>query len=290
MNLPKIFHELQDTGFVFKEDSLSYYSSGQAGSIYTITKEGTKMLVKVYTQNDGHNRMTAEEDGLKMLKQTNTVSIPEIYFAEKLYSGALLIMKYVESSHPHRKSMSLLGTQLAQLHLSATKSCFGLNRHNYIGALDQCNKPYKKWSAFYFSCRLKPQIDMAISRGLLPNDTISNENDWIDTIDKIYPLEQASLIHGDLWSGNLVTDIEGLPYLIDPAVAYSHRELDIAMSKLFGGFSEDFYASYHEVYPLADGFFERMELSQLYYLLVHVNLFGKSYVSQTRNLLRQYFG
>ena len=290
MDIPKIFQELLDSGFTFTENSLSYYSSGQAGSIYTLTKGEISLLAKVYAQSDGYNRMTAEAEGLRILRQTNTVNIPEIYFSDQLNSGSLLIMEYLKSGRQQKKSMSQLGTQLAQLHLSATESYFGLNRNNYIGALDQFNEPYKKWSAFYFKCRLQPQIDMAISSGLLPRDTISSEDDWIEIIDEIYPKEQPSLIHGDLWGGNVVTDVTGSPFLIDPAVAYSHRELDIAMSKLFGGFTEDFYAAYHEVYPLAEGFYERIELSQLYYLLVHVNLFGNSYVSQTRTLLRQYFG
>jgi protein-ribulosamine 3-kinase len=96
------------------------------------------------------------------------------------------------------------------------------------------------------------------------------------------------LIHGDLWSGNFLCDESGGPVLIDPAVAYGHREMDLAMSRLFGGFDAKFYQAYDEDWPLELGFMERIEIYQLYYLLVHVNLFGRSYVPAVRGILQQF--
>jgi fructosamine-3-kinase len=104
----------------------------------------------------------------------------------------------------------------------------------------------------------------------------------------IFPEEPASLVHGDLWSGNYMTGAGGQAVIIDPAVYYGHREMDIGMSRLFGGFAAGFYESYNHEYPLASGWLERVELCNLYPLMVHVNLFGGSYVNSVKNILRQF--
>jgi protein-ribulosamine 3-kinase len=289
--LPKIFQELTDSNFNFDKTSLSHYSSGQSGSIYTLQKGNSKLLAKVFNQNDGPLRMSSEVEGLQLLKSTKTVNIPEIILAKNLPSGSIFIMEFISGNQHNRKgAMPYLGRQLATMHQVRNTEKFGLYRNNYIGSLKQINTWNNLWPEFYFNNRLKPQIDMAVNQGLLPNDTIGNPENWIATIGNIYPDEPPSLTHGDLWAGNMIANHDSTPYLIDPAISYSHREMDLAMSRLFGGYTDEFYFSYNKVYPLVPGFNERVELSQLYYLLVHVNLFGKSYVSQTRTLLRQYFG
>ena len=106
-------------------------------------------------------------------------------------------------------------------------------------------------------------------------------------IDLIIPVEKPSLLHGDLWIGNVINSFE-VPYLIDPAIYYGHREMDLAMSKLFGGFHDDFYSTYNENYPLIAGWEDRRDIYNLYPLLVHLNLFGRSYYSKILTIVNKY--
>lgn len=288
---PIIFRELIEFGFEFEPQSLKYYASGQAGPIYTLRSKKSKLLAKVFNQADAEKRMLAENLGLETLRSTQLVHVPEIFLAKKLPSAAILIMEFIAGESFNRKaSMEAFGIQMAKLHQLECSAHFGFDENNYLGALLQTNTQKRTWSDFYFNCRLKPQIDLAINRGLLPSDTITDNKKWIKNIDNIFPPERPSLIHGDLWAGNMIANEASQPYLIDPAISYSHREMDIAMSKLFGGFTDLFYNTYHEIHPLSPDFKDRIELSQLYFLLVHLNLFGKSYASKTRTLMRQYFG
>ena len=146
--------------------------------------------------------------------------------------------------------------------------------------------------SFYRDERLGAQRDLARQRGHLPRERarlldrlIERLDEWIDERHV-----QPSLLHGDLWGGNWMVALDGQPVLIDPAVYFGDREADLAMTSLFGGFPPDFYSAYNEVFPFAPGYRERQPLYQLYYLLVHLNLFGESYGPRVDGILRQYVG
>jgi fructosamine-3-kinase len=179
-----------------------------------------------------------------------------------------------------------LGRGLAALHRSG--GAWGWEEDNFIGSLPQENAPAASWAAFWWARRLEPQLRLAHAAGRLPG----REREWERLREALPRLlapaedDGPSLLHGDLWSGNVVASARG-PALVDPAAYRGHREVDLAMTELFGGFGADFHAAYDEAWPLRPGYREeRRGVYQLFYLLVHVNLFGGGYVAQTAEVLR----
>jgi fructosamine-3-kinase len=131
-------------------------------------------------------------------------------------------------------------------------------------------------------------VEMALNNGLITNAFVASIELALDKIVELMPKEPPAFIHGDLWSGNLMVDSQGQPCLIDPSVYYGHREMDIAFSHLFGGFDQQFYETYQDVYPFEPGFSSRIDLYNLYPLLVHLNLFGRSYLGQIESTLSRF--
>ena len=229
----------------------------------------------------------AEVEGLAEIGQTEVIRVPKVIACEEDSGTGFLILEFIEPQNPTRESWEKLGQQLASLH-QHTAEQFGFEFDNFIGTLPQSNQPQDSWLTFYKEERIRPQLDLAYRRNRLSNATFAQFEDLFVMAESIFPEEPASLIHGDLWKGNFLFDQNGAPVLIDPAVAYGHREMDIAMTKLFGGFDDRFYAAYEEAYPLEPGFVDRMELYQLYYLLVHVNLFGGNYIASVERILSKF--
>jgi fructosamine-3-kinase len=165
---------------------------------------------------------------------------------------------------------------------------FGLEQNNFIGSLPQSNQPQNSWAAFYASERLQPLLKKCMDRGLLSNGMMKYSEHLMAKLPDIFPEEKPALLHGDLWGGNYLPGPGGVPYVFDPAVYYGNREMDLAMTRLFGGFDRKFYWHYEEYFPLAPGWQERISVCQLYPLLVHALLFGGGYVQQVRNTLSVY--
>jgi fructosamine-3-kinase len=196
----------------------------------------------------------------------------------------------LEWLHPAPRSpefLERLGRGLAQMHRASTDPSWGWDRDNFIGSLAQQNAPADTWLGFWRDRRLGPQLNLARRSGRLPG----READWERLFDRLPAIlrpadeDGPSLLHGDLWSGNVLSTAMG-PALIDPATYRGHREADLAMADLFGGFGDRFHAAYGEVWPLQPGYEARRPVYQLYYLLGHVNLFGGGYVGQTAETLR----
>jgi fructosamine-3-kinase len=182
----------------------------------------------------------------------------------------------------------LLGESLARLH-QAPPTTFGLNHANFIGSLPQSNTPHSTWVDFFRDERLLPQVTLARKSGHFSASDVQLAERLATKLDSLTgPVEPPARLHGDLWGGNLFVDEHGAPCLIDPAVYGGHREMDLAMMRLFGGFGARVFDAYHAVYPLAPGAAERVPLYQLYPTLVHVNLFGGGYVSSARRILQRY--
>ena len=201
---------------------------------------------------------------------------------------SFLILEWIESKRPDNKDFEELGKQLAALHQYSCKS-FGLNHDNFIGSLNQTNKQHLNWTGFYIEERLLPQLHLAKAKGLLNPKEIPTTTTMQHFLKSLFKTVKPSLLHGDLWSGNYLISTNGAPYLIDPAVYYGHHEVDIAMTKLFGGFSNDFYKAYHDIIPKDTNTNQRIEIYQLYYLLVHLNLFGSSYYCSVTSILKRFF-
>lgn len=228
-----------------------------------------------------------EATGLKLLASTNTVSIPKIISSGGFENTSYLILEYFGGAPKSLNFWSILGRQLANLHKNSA-SYYGLEESNYIGSLPQENHISQNWIEFFIHHRLDFQVKMAFDGGMLDDKHVKLFQKLYLKLSDLLILESPSLVHGDLWSGNLITDNQGNPALIDPAVYYGNREVDLAMTTLFGGFHDDFYEAYLEAFPLEKGYKERWEIYNLYPLLVHLNLFGYSYLNAITSVLRKY--
>lgn len=229
----------------------------------------------------------AEARGLDFLRATGTLRVPKVLAVDDA-APAFLVLEFLEPGSPATDHDERLGRGLAAMHRFGAPS-FGLDHDNFIGRLPQENAPSPTWVEFYRDRRLCPQLALARSRGLL-EPALSHRFDALcDRLAQwVGDPEPPSRLHGDLWGGNLHTNVDGQPALIDPAVYGGHREVDLAMMRLFGGFSPAVFAAYREAWPLPAGDEDRVALYQLYPLLVHVNLFGGSYVGAVRRALSAY--
>ncbi len=161
--------------------------------------------------------------------------------------------------------------------INANTSFFGLDHDNYMGSLPQQNTQSPVWTNFFIRCRLEPQVRLAVEKGLLETSALRHFERLYQALPAIFPEEAPSLLHGDLWSGNFLCDENSRPVLIDPAVYFGHRSMDLAMTTLFGGFEKSFYESYAYHFPFPANYRELWEICNLYPLLIHLNLFGESY-------------
>jgi len=229
----------------------------------------------------------AEASGLGLLKRSTSLHGPAVigWFEADEYQGILL--DFVESKTKKASYWEDLGKGLASLHRNSNET-FGLDRSNYIGSLPQSNEPRPSWIEFFIHQRLSPQLELAFDSHHFDKSILKQFEHLYTLLPSVMPVERPALIHGDLWSGNLITNSIGAPCLIDPAVYYGHREAELAFTQLFGGFDRTFYSSYDDAFKLSSGFQNRVDLYNLYPLLVHVNLFGGGYVGQASAVLKKY--
>jgi len=242
--------------------------------------DGTQLFVKTHP-NPPPGMFEAEARGLRWLAEANAIRTPRV-IAVSDTRPAYLALELMTPAKRRAAFDETLGRSLAALHAYGAPS-FGLDHDNFIGRLAQSNAVTDDWASFYWSSRLEPLLLLANDRGLIDSATRSA----FDALQRVLPdrvgaAEPPSRLHGDLWGGNLHVDDQGQPALIDPAVYGGHREIDLAMMRLFGGFGERVFASYAEARPLTPGAAERVALYQLYPLLVHVNLFGGTYVGSVK--------
>ncbi len=260
------------------------------GSINLCARIDTTSGVYFLKSNDSYKyplMFEKEVHGLNVLRETKTISIPEVIMTGEEEGQAFLIMQFVEGSMRSPDFWKSFGTSLAKLHQTSSQR-FGYQEDNYIGSLFQSNRQHNKWADFFTEERLEQQLKLAIVSGKMKNSDEVLFKKLYTLLDTIIPIENPSLLHGDLWNGNFITGSKGEPYLVDPAVYYGHREIDLAMTKLFGGFDDEFYQSYQETFPLSPGFEDRIHIHNLYPLMVHVNLFGGGYADQVRGILKKY--
>ena len=245
--------------------------------------DGRKIFVKIKEGCDPR-MFRAEARSLDWLAEAKCLPSPEVLAVGDDY----LALSFVESAAPASDFDETFGAGLARLHQFGA-SQWGLEEDGFLATLAQNNQSTLTWSEFYIERRLRPLVQRAVDHSLVPKG-------WHKPFELLFAKmhnlvgddEEVARLHGDLWSGNVHTDHQGRPVLIDPAAYGGHREVDLAMLKLFGSPSAGFYGAYEEIWPLTAGHQERIHLYQLYPLLAHVNLFGGSYIGSCERALQQY--
>ncbi|MDT0641473.1 fructosamine kinase family protein [Zunongwangia sp. F363] len=259
-------------------------SGGDINDVFLIeTGSADKLVIKINDAARYPGMFEAEKAGLDALRKSGIIKVPKTLHRGEVEEQSYLILEFLEAGKKSSDFWKIFGKQMAELHKVSAEN-FGFETDNYIGSLPQYNSAENSAADFYVNQRLEPQFKMAKDRGY----DLGNKDNFLKNCSGIIPDEAPALIHGDLWNGNYMTSTYGMPVLIDPAVAFAPREMDLAMMKLFGGFDARMFQAYHKHFPLAEGFEERVPLWQLYYLLVHLNIFGSRYKASVENILRRY--
>jgi len=228
-----------------------------------------------------------EFEGLQLLHQTKTIKIPEPVLYGRFEGNIFLITEFIQKGNASKNFWQTFAGQLAALH-KHSNTWFGLSSGNYIGTLPQQNDYCDSWPEFYATQRILPLIQLAFAQNKCTKEDVVSAEKLCKRLHDLLPKEMPALVHGDLWSGNFMSDEKGIPVIYDPAVYYGNREMDIAMSLLFGGFDNSFYNYYNEIFPLQPAWETRIQLYTLYPLLVHLVLFGGNYYYKAIDIIKSY--
>ena len=272
------------TGADFRVNSHRAVGGGCVNETLCLEGDERRYFLKL-NRVDRISMFEAEAAGLTALRASNTVRTPAPVCHGLDGNRCWLVLEYIDLASPGRRCAALMGKQLAAMHRTSA-GAFGWERDNTIGATPQPNTWTGDWMAFLRENRLGFQLDLAQRNGA-SRRTINRGRLMLERLEDHFQGYQpvASLLHGDLWAGNWAADSEQRPVMFDPAVYFGDRESDIAMTELFGGFSEAFYSAYQAAWPLHPGYCRRKPLYQLYHILNHFNLFGESYVEQAAHMI-----
>jgi len=270
-----------------KPSKITPISGGDINEVYEVESSKGVSVFKINDASRFPEMLALEANGLNKIASTNTVRTPEVLAHGVSGERQFLQLEKISTGNATSKTWQQFGEALAKLH-EHTHMQFGSDHSNYIGSLVQQNNQTKTWTEFLITQRLQPMLELAVNQGDVNYVEAKIFDGFFNRVDELFPIEKPSLLHGDLWSGNFLTDAKKQPVLIDPAVYYGHREMDIAMMHLFGGFPATVFDSYNESYPLEKHWQKRIELNQLYPLLVHVNLFGRSYWEKVRSIVEPF--
>ncbi|MEX0824480.1 MAG: fructosamine kinase family protein [Woeseia sp.] len=281
---PQVADALQKSGISCDPGSPPQgVSGGDISAAWRLpTRDGPVFLKS--GQLDAAEMFDAERAALAELDAADAVRVPRPLALISTAGAAVLALEWLDIRAADSDANRLFGQQLAALH-AHTRPSFGWDRDNTIGATPQSNRPCDDWVEFFRRERLEFQLELAALNGYRE---LKAEGERVaarlENLFRDYR-PPASLLHGDLWGGNWGI-ADGVPVMFDPALYYGDRETDIAMTRLFGGFSSEFYSAYEEAWPLAPGHEARTDLYQLYHVLNHLNLFGAAYLGRARDLLR----
>lgn len=281
----KILYEIIKTELNEDLISFSSLSGGSINRVYRCATQQDQFVIKLNDAGKYPLMFEKEEKGLALLNTSN-FRIPTTLKTGTEQNISYLILEHIANTGNTINEIEL-GTQLAEMHL-ITSDSFGLDHNNYIGSIPQINNKESDWTTFYQSMRLEPLVRKGFDSGYFETKTLRLFEKVYKELDRLIPIEPASLLHGDLWQGNIICDENSSPVLIDPAVYYGHREIDLAMLQLFGNISHDTIDAYNNTYPLDKHWRKRIDLHQLYPLLVHLILFGESYYETVLNTLKKY--
>jgi protein-ribulosamine 3-kinase len=274
------------TGTKIVDYQLSSVSGGCINTAYKLQTKASSLLIKL-NQPSLVAMFDAEARGLQELRKLNCVRVPEVICFGQADGHSYLAMEYIELGSLRSQASHKLGQQLAQLH-QHQHGFFGWHIDNTIGSTPQHNDRSHDWLTFWQQQRLTKQLSFAAQNGF--GGSLQKKGlKLVENLDVFFTNHSPhpSLLHGDLWGGNAAADKQENPVIFDPACYYGDRETDIAMTELFGGFNNDFYAAYQAEYPLDSGYKTRKTLYNLYHILNHLNLFGSGYLGQAESMIEQ---
>jgi len=299
-----LIHQLEGVLTDYEGGSLTIEQVSPCGggcinhAVKLLTSSGNSYYLK-WNRKAPPNFFIREIEGLQELRACGALRVPEPIAAADAteQTPAWLLLEDVTASHPTKKQATTvnfseaLGKGLALIH-KRHASQFGFHTDNFIGSTPQPNPWCSSWVEFFREWRLGHMIRLLAEQGRISPAQLSRATRLLSKLDELLSgmVEPPSLLHGDLWGGNVMSDATGSPTLIDPAVYYGHREADLAMTELFGGFDDRFYAAYNDAYPLAPGYRERRDLYNLYHILNHALLFGGGYLCQAERMMQYYVG
>lgn len=278
---------------VEKTDKLT---GGDINKAYGLTLTNGQHVFMKANEKDKVQFFKSESLALSAISKTSTIGTPKVLCTGtdngEIVGYSFMLMDFVESSLRNEDYFEKLGHNLASLHKAPAEEFvdggkFGFLEDNFIGSSNQINSPSENWISFFRDKRLLPQIKKADSH--FDQKTRALAQKLLDHLgDFLIEPEKPSLLHGDLWWGNILCNKDGDAILIDPASYVGHREADIAMTELFGRFAPDFYEAYKETFSLQPGYEERRDLYNLYHLLNHLNIFGESYLEAVVSVISEY--
>ena len=263
--------------------NIQVLTGGDINQCFKLTGQQSQKVIKLNSLHRFPKMLQLEAKSLEELRLTSTFNIPEVIAYGDYLQFQYLILEYVEPGTPKTQDWPKFGEQLAQLH-QTSQTNFGYTTTNYIGELPQPNDTEVTAANFYIRQRLQPQLKLAQQK----NYKLSSVEAFLLEIPSLIPNRLASLVHGDLWSGNYLFHSKKGFYLIDPSIAYSLAEFDLAMMQLFGGFPSSVFEAYRNSVNTSQLQLKHLDLFKLYYLLVHLNLFGQSYFSACQNIINKY--
>jgi fructosamine-3-kinase len=261
---------------------------GDISECYCLHSHFCSYFLKLNDANRFPAMFEMEADGLKAFRSRGCIIVPEVIKHGIINDKQWLLLQWINKKLPEKNSMEKFGAALANVH-QQPQLCFGWHSNNYTGSLQQLNTQHNSWAAFYTECRVMPLVKLLFDNGTFSKPDIVFAESFCKRAADVFPPEPPALLHGDLWNGNYMITTDGNAAIFDPAVYYGHREMDIGMTKLFGGFSESFYDAYHDVYPLENGWQQRLPVTQLYPLLVHAVLFGGHYIESARQIIKKVY-
>ncbi|MBD2567854.1 fructosamine kinase family protein [Anabaena lutea] len=277
-------HISQVTGQKFHTQQHLSVSGGCINQGYAVSDGKLTYFVKL-NQASQVRMFEAEMLGLQQMYHTNTILVPQPLCWGTASNSSYIVLEWLEMRDSDSKSWQEMGRKLAAMHKVTSQKGFGWDMNNTIGSTPQINTWTDDWAEFYTKHRLGYQFQLATRRG----GSFPLKDKLLAAIPELLADHhlQPSLVHGDLWGGNVGCTVDGEPVIFDPATYFGDREVDIAMTELFGGFPPTFYQGYKEVFPLNSGYEKRKTIYNLYHVLNHFNLFGGGYSSQANQMIER---
>jgi len=267
-------------------ENISSLIGGDINDVYKIITNQNTYVLKVNRKAIFPEMFKKEKKGLEILAKSGVKS-PNVILTFLDSENQYLLLEFIKEKEINSIFWKNFAKDLAKIHSTTSKN-FGLDHSNYIGSLPQDNSEKETWETFFIENRIKPLVKKAFNLQRLNSKHIISFENLYNRLDGILPKEKPSLLHGDLWGGNLMKGKNQTPVFIDPAVYFGHREMDIAMTQLFGGFDNSYLDHYNEIFPLEKGWEERITIHNLYPNLVHLILFGRSYLGGIERVIRQF--